>query len=496
LSAEEEIKMELKTVWEKIPPDALNFLLRRSFVRKAALNKAEKELYKNFIVVNQDNRPLPVQEGRCLMMKNLLHSVNRALSDGRISSKVSKAIISNFVGRTLLGESDRTDPFLEKYGFYPPAFLTISPTKKCNLFCKGCYASSSAGNAETLKYDVFNRIIKEKKELWGSHFTVISGGEPLLYNDNGKTLFNILEDNRDVYFMMYTNSTLITREVAKRMAELGNISPAISVEGFEKETDGRRGQGVYKKIKQAMANLRNAGVPFAISITATRYNCDIILSDEFVNHYFNEEGAIYGWIFQYMPIGRSYTLDLMITPEQRLALFRREQEMFKERNLFLVDFWNGGPYAVGCISAGRPGGYFYIDWNGNISPCAFFPYYIQNIYDVYREDKTLNDVLLSPFFSSIRQWQNEYGYAQPPDKVNNFIVPCIMRDHYDVAHGLITKFDAKPLDNNAEKALQDAEYRERMIDYGRDVKALTEDIWQSEFIRSCNCGKGSCGSPS
>jgi MoaA/NifB/PqqE/SkfB family radical SAM enzyme len=26
-------------------------------------------------------------------------------------------------------------------------------------------------------------------------------------------------------------------------------------------------------------------------------------------------------------------------------------------------------------------GYFYIDWNGNIAPCAFFPYYLANVCD-------------------------------------------------------------------------------------------------------------------
>ncbi len=474
--------MELNQIWKNVPADVLNFLLRRDMIRRVILKKAEQKLYENFVVLNKDNRPAGVQEGRCLMLQNLLHSVNRAISDGRVSPKVSKAIISNFVGRTLLGEDDRSGHFVEKYGIYPPAFLTISPTKRCNLFCKGCYASSSAGNAETLSYDVFSRILDEKKRLWGSYFTVISGGEPLLYRDGNKTIFNILEENRDQYFMMYTNSTQITKGVAARMAELGNITPAISVEGFEKETDERRGKGVFKKIIQAMENLKEAGVPFGVSVTATRHNVDIIMDRKFTDFYFKQMGAIYGWIFQYMPIGRSYTVDLMITPEQRLALFQNEQKMIKESNIFLVDFWNGGPYAVGCISAGRPGGYFYIDWNGNMAPCTFYPYYLSNIYDVYRENKTLNDVLFSPYFESIRKWQNEYGYTQPPDKVDNFIVPCIIRDHFDEAFTLVNKFNAKPMDENAAQALKDEEYRRRMAAYGKDAKSLTQKFWEAEFM--------------
>ncbi len=225
--------------------------------------------------------------------------------------------------------------------------------------------------------------MREKTEQWGSHLTVISGGEPMLYESEGKDLFDILRENRDNYFMMYTNATLITRELAEKMAELGNISPAISVEGWEKETDARRGKGTFSKILDTMENLRNAGVPFGISTTATRENAEIILSDEFIDFFLKEQGAVYSWLFQYMPIGRSFTIDLMVTPEQRRWMVEKQMEIIYDKKLFYVDFWNGGPLTIGCISAGRPGGYFYIDWNGNIAPCVFFPYYIDNLYDIY-----------------------------------------------------------------------------------------------------------------
>ncbi len=457
-----EEKMELKRVWQIVPAGALNFLLHREFVRKVVLKKAEKELYKEFVVLNKEKRPLLIQEGRCQVLKNLLQSVDRALSDGRLSPKVSKAIIKNFAGKVLMSESERTRNFTDRYGFAPPAFVTISPTKKCNLMCKGCSAANSAGNGETLPYDALNRMIREKTELWGSHFTVVSGGEPLLYqNYDGKTLFDLFEENRDNYFMMYTNGTLITEEVASRMADLGNITPAISVEGFEKETDDRRGKGVFNGIHIGMENLRKAGVPFGVSVTATRNNADIVMSGDFISHYFNKEGAIYGWISRYMPIGRSYTPDLTLAPEQRLAMFRKEQQIIRERNLFVVDFWNGGSYAVGCISAGRPGGYFYIDWNGNISPSVFSPHPVANILDIYTGNKTLNDVLFSPFFESIRNRQNEYGYNHPPDQ-----------------------FGANPMDTDAACALSDEEYRKKLIDCGKEAKSLTQGYRDEEFMNT------------
>ncbi len=474
--------MKFSQVWMKLSPEVIDKIISIEAVRSIALKKGLKELRRKFMEENEDNRPAGVQEGRCLMLQNLLHSVNRALSDGRISPGVRKAIVSNFIGRIILEDASAKDRFQAENGIAPPAFLTISPTKKCNLFCKGCYASSSSENAETLSYTVFNRIIKEMKEKWASHFTVISGGEPLLYKSEGKTLFDILAGNQDSYFMMYTNSTLITKDAAKRLADLGNLTPAISVEGYEAETDARRGDGTFKRIMGAMENLRNAGVPFGVSITATRHNAELVMEDRFIDYYFQEQGAIYGWIFQYMPIGRSYTTDLMITPEQRLAMFEREERLIRERNVFIVDFWNGGPYAVGCISAGRPGGYFYIDWNGNVAPCVFFPYHLANIYDLYREGKGLNDVLFSPYFKSIRKWQNDYGYTQPPHNVDNYIVPCPIRDHHENAFNLVREFGAKPMDNEAESALNDPEYHRKMAEYGKTVKSLTDEKWKSGFL--------------
>jgi len=177
--------------------------------------------------------------------------------------------------------------------------------------------------------------------------------------------------------MMYTNGTLIDKKMAKRMAEVGNLTPAISVEGFEKETDERRGKGVFKKVLEAMANLREVGVPFGISVTATKYNAEKIVSDEFVDFFFEQQGAIYGWIFQYMPIGRSYTLDLMVTPEQRKWMFEREKHIIHDKGVFLPDFWNGGLYSSGCLAAGRIGGYKENDspWSygcNNSCCCGFY----------------------------------------------------------------------------------------------------------------------------
>ena len=460
----------------------INAVLANDTLRGLALKAGEKKIYRNLIEKNISGRPLRIQEDKYYVLRNMLHSINKALENKRVSPSVRRGLIKILVGNVLLENNATKRAFKETYGFGPPTFVLISPTKRCNLRCIGCYASSSSANAEKLDYEIVDRILTEKKKLWGSHFTVISGGEPLMWKSNGKDLIDIVAKHRDQYFLMYTNGTLIDEKMAQRMAEVGNITPAISVEGFEEETDARRGRGVHKRILRAFENLRNNGVPFGISITATRQNAELILSDEFMDFYFEQQGAVYGWIFQYMPIGRSYTLDLMVTPEQRKWMFEREQHLIREKALFIADFWNSGAVANGCISAGRPGGYFYIDWNGNCLPCAFYPYTGANIKQVYQEGGDLNTVLMNPFFEAIRKWQRDYSYMKPAPEVGNQIVPCISKDHHREARKIIDETGAKPADQEAEEALKDPAYYQGLVAYGDEVDRLTRPIWEKEYI--------------
>jgi len=106
--------------------------------------------------------------------------------------------------------------------------------------------------------------------------------------------------------------------MAKAIAEVGNLTPSISVEGFEEQTDDRRGTGTYRKILKAMENLpERRSYIWAASATATKNNADVLLNDSFYSYYFEKMRVTYMWIFQYMPIAGNFTTELMLTPEQR-----------------------------------------------------------------------------------------------------------------------------------------------------------------------------------
>lgn len=473
--------LNVDTILRSGATGALDAAVQIKPFRQALIRHADRRLTRSFIEENQDHMPLRVQRMRKRALMNLLYSIERGITRGTVGPGVRKQVLSSFVGNVLTGEKDRMRPFRETHGFDPPSFLTISPTKRCNLQCTGCYAGSTAADASTLDYDVFTRILNEKREQWGSHFTVISGGEPLMYKSKGKNLLDVVAEHQDNYFMMYTNATLITDSVAQRMAELGNITPAISVEGWEAETDERRGAGIFQKVLKAMENLRRHGVPFGISVTATRHNAETVLSDEFMDYFFDEQGAIFGWIFQYMPIGRSYTVDLMVTPEQRKWMLEREMSLIYEHDRFMVDFWNGGPLSLGCIAAGRSGGYFYIDWDGNVAPCVFFPYAIDNVNRMYENGGSISDVLFTDYFTRIRNWQSDYVGHRGKTEVKNLFCPCPIRDHHQFAEQMISEHEVTPLDPDARAAYDDEEYHKRMREYDSRLEELLDPLWEKEF---------------
>jgi MoaA/NifB/PqqE/SkfB family radical SAM enzyme len=464
------------------------FLAKVSPVRHAALWAGEKYIRfaqnGSYLAARNAARPSGVIADRAEFGRAILHTADRVFSR-ELSPAVIRRLIDNMARGIALDGNDlpAKSRFFEKHGTYPPGFLTISPGKACNLDCVGCYASAGEKTAEKLSFDTFNRIITEAKTLWGMRFIVISGGEPLAYRSEGKGILDAAEKHPDIFFMMYTNGTLITDRVAERMAELGNISPAFSLEGWRERTDERRGTGVFDKVVEAMGRLRQIGVPFGISLTATRHNAEEILSDEFMDFCFEEQGALYGWLFHYMPIGRSFTLDLMPTPEQRKWMWQRVWNIIRERHIFLADFWNHGTASDGCLAAGRTrgNGYFYIDWNGSVTPCVFVPYSPVNINDLYKNNRTLNDIWTEPFFSDIRKWQENYWQGK-----GNWLAPCIIRDHHVDLRQLIAVHEPDPADESARTALLDPDYANGLAEYGEQHQALSGKIWDTRYLKDKN----------
>ena len=67
-----------------------------------------------------------------------------------------------------------------------------------------------------------------------------------------KDILMLAEKHNDCAFHIFTNGTLIDEELCKEVQRLGNLSFALSVEGYAETNDDRRGQGVFEKVMHAM----------------------------------------------------------------------------------------------------------------------------------------------------------------------------------------------------------------------------------------------------
>lgn len=460
-------------------------MINHRHIRKLLKKKFDNYIYKSMVTDDLDDLR-EVAKRRYQFLSAMLDGVMRNIDKGYVSREIIKKIVDVFVQNNLVREDQdyyrAVEAFKAKHGEYPPTFVVISPTQVCNLNCIGCYAGSTARTAATIPYPFVDRMVGEVHDDWGVRFITISGGEPFMYNSEGKTILDIFKKYSDMFFLIYTNGTLISEGVAQRLAESSNATLAVSLEGFEKETDRRRGKGTFRKILATFGRLRQVGVPFGISVTATSENVDLLLTDEFYDFYFDEQGAIYMWQFQFMPIGRGKDeMDLMVVPEKRVQLYRKWERLLAEKKYCLADFWNSGVLARGCIAYGRGGGYAYVDWNGNVTPCVFIPYYVDNIYDLYQSGRTLADALFSDFMKNGRKWQREYGLDNWK-KPKNWLMPCSIRDHYEIFRKSILPEDVRPGDEKAKEALESDEYLEVLKDYDEELQGLTEKIWEDEYL--------------
>ncbi|MCF7935416.1 MAG: radical SAM protein [Synergistales bacterium] len=365
-----------------------------------------------------------------------------------------KKLIQNFLVNFVVlsrGIRERKEAQLDTH---LPNFFVVSPTMKCNLHCKGCYASGY-DTSEDLTFEELDKLFSEAKEL-GMYFFTLSGGEPFYRRD----ILDLFAKHDDCYFQVYTNGTLIDDSVADRLAELGNVAPMISVEGDKEETDYRRGEGVYETVRATFRRLREKGVLFGFSATYTSHSADHIARDEFIEEMI-EAGCSAGWFFQYIPTGSKPELEYMATPEQRVYLHKKVEQWRLDYPIFLGDFWNDGKYVDGCMAGGER--YMHIISNGDVEPCVFCHFAVDNI-----RDKPLAEVVQSPFFKAIRD-------AQPYDD-DNLLRPCIIIDHPWVLRDLVQKHGARPTHDGSSAMLE--ELAPGLDQYAQELKEIYDPLWE------------------
>jgi len=377
----------------------------------------------------------------------------------QLSRRAKRTLITNLIYNWGIVGSRKREALRDR-AVWVPCVVVISPTMRCNLVCTGCYSGLYAKDGQLSEAEIC-RILDECRSL-GVYFVVVTGGEPYLLKEMWLRIFRRYDD---MYFLTYTNGTLLDQPTVDALARCGNVAPAISVEGYAEQTDRRRGAGVYDKILAATRRLRDAGMLFGVSVTYTRENVEEVTREEFVRHWI-EEGAIFSWYFMFMPVGKDPVLDLVPAPEQRVACGQKMAELRQKLPIFLADFWNDGPAGAGCMAGGA---YMHILNSGQIEPCVFAHFGLDNI-----RKTTIREAANSPFFTAIRR---QYPYSEN----GNLRRPCMIVDNPQVLRKVVAEHLVPAGHEHSEDVIKDPAVVEWIDRYAARMQELTDPIWQAQI---------------
>jgi radical SAM protein with 4Fe4S-binding SPASM domain len=312
---------------------------------------------------------------------------------------------------------------IEKYGVRVP-FVPAGPfevvwnfTYQCNLRCKHCYEDAGSKKRAELSTDEAKQALDILSKIAGVGLPALSfsGGEPLARRD----FFELAAyaKKRVGYVSIASNGTLITKDNAKKIRDVGVDYVEISIDGATPQVhDEFRGiHGAFERTLEGIKNCVEEGVDTCIATVLHRDNFSeldklIALSKELDVRFMH---------FNYIPTGRAKAyVELDLTPDERfhvleiigkeiigLYLQAKEEELKYGKSNVMVDrFFSTCPqyasvtkelsqkygekfmveahYAakkgvenvanfLGGCGAGRL--YCCLEPNGNIKPCVFFP---------------------------------------------------------------------------------------------------------------------------
>ena len=216
-------------------------------------------------------------------------------------------------------------------------------------------------------------------------------------------ILSISKQTPEIMFLMFTNGLLLNDQVLEQIASNKNIVPLLSLEGYQIDTDGRRGTGVYNQLLNSIGKLENKGLFWGATLTMTRTNFDEVLDDGFIKKLV-DSGCKFFMLVEYTPVTAG-TENWVLTEEQKAKVVPTRNAFRKKyKALFIALPWDEDEIG-GCLSAGR--GFVHVSAEGNVEPCPFIAYSDTNL-----KDMPLKEALQSKMLKTIRENHSELKEIQ------------------------------------------------------------------------------------
>jgi len=301
-----------------------------------------------------------------------------------------------------------------KRGEYFPPFLYVSILNSCNLRCQGCWVDVEEKDAIDLQ--TLNCTITDAKRH-GNAFFGILGGEPFMHPQ----LLDLLAAHPECYFQVFTNGQLITEKTAKRLREIGNVTPLISIEGREFTSDERRGKKeVFVRTLRGLDNCLREKLLTGIATSVCQSNIDELLTEDWLRELI-ARGVHYVWYHTYRPVGPNPNFQLALRPDQLVRVRKFIVEMRAKMPIAMIDaYYDDHGRALCPMSTGIS---HHIGPKGDIEPCPIIQFATETIRDERGLFATMRD---SAFLKDFRELSAHHTRGcvvlERPDLVKQLVV--------------------------------------------------------------------------
>jgi len=293
----------------------------------------------------------------------------------------------------------------------------------CNLACKGCF-TSSCKKVGKMRFEEVKKIIKQAKEAGFKTVDLIGGGEPLLYWDSGKDIFDVIDliNEQGLAVEMFTNGLLVTKEIANKLSEK-NVTVIVKLNSLNPEVcykvtgDGKKESIEYLDSKnwtdyryvRKSGEFKKENIPVWIKylIDAYKKNKEAQIGIETVLFRENYDGIVGLWLFcrdnDIIPSfevcarrGEGRAVDILSKEEVKELFFRIAEVDRKEYGFS----WMPVPPYMGGNGCHLSGNIIYVKVDGGVQPCEGISVTIGNLI----EGDKLNDIWNSnPILLSLRK---------------------------------------------------------------------------------------------
>ena len=306
-----------------------------------------------------------------------------------------------------------------KQGVYFPPFLYLSILNSCNLRCQGCWVDVKSPR-ESIELERLHRLINEAKSHGNSFFGLL-GGEPFMHPQ----LLDLVEQQSDAYFQIFTNGQLITDKAAERLRRAGNATPLISIEGREVVSDQRRGKkDVFARTLRGLDTAIRHRLLTGVATSVCQSNIRDLLNESWIDELIGR-GVHYVWFHSYRPVGPIMHEDLGLSRGQLVETRQFITEMRAKKPIGIVDAYYDHDGQALCPMA--TGISHHVNPKGGVEPCPIIQFANESIDDDRGIYRTLTE---SSFLKDFRETTARKTRG------------CVMLERPDLVEDLVKKHAA------------------------------------------------------